>query len=167
MQLEECLAEASREGRSRLCNTALCTGQLGCETREEVILGLLRAQDRYWRQYSEGISREEDNVLGSRTCRYRSYDLLDVVDRIRDTGVLSNALVGEVNLAVSVYSNVLEEGVTTDSVVDIGLRVLVEVDNLGLAAAFAVEYALVVPAVLVVTDKETLRIGRKSSLAGA
>ena len=31
MQFEECLAEASRESRSRLCDTTFCTCQLGGE----------------------------------------------------------------------------------------------------------------------------------------
>ena len=56
VQLEECLAEASREGWSGLCDTALCTSQLSCETRQEVILGLLWSEDRYWRQYTECVS---------------------------------------------------------------------------------------------------------------
>ena len=51
VQLEECLTEASRECRSGLSNTTLCTSQLSCETREEVVLGLLWSQDRYGRQY--------------------------------------------------------------------------------------------------------------------
>ena len=54
VQLEECLAEASREGRSGLCDATLCTSQLSCETREEVVLRLLRSQDRYGRQHAEG-----------------------------------------------------------------------------------------------------------------
>ena len=53
------------------------------------------------------------------------------------------------------------EGVTTDSVVDIGFAVLVEVDYLGIAAALEVEYTVVVPTVFVVTDKETFGVGRK------
>ena len=56
VQLQECLAEASRECWSRLCDTALCTCQLSCEAREEVVLSLLWSQDRYWRQYTKCIS---------------------------------------------------------------------------------------------------------------
>ena len=119
VQLQECLAEASRESRSRLSDTTLCTSQLSSETREE----------------------------------------LNVVDRIAYAGILSNALVSEVDLAVSVNSNVLQQGVAADSVVDVGLALLVEVDNLSVATTLEVEYALVVPSVLVVTNQQTLRIG--------
>ena len=55
VQLQECLTEASRECWSRLGDTALCTSQLSCEAREEVVLSLLSVQDRYWWQYTECI----------------------------------------------------------------------------------------------------------------
>ena len=90
-----------------------------------------------------------------------------MIDRVRNAGVLGYALVVEVDFSVLIYSNVLEESVALDSVVDIRLAFLVELDNLSVAATFVVEYALIVPAVLVVTDKHTLRVGRKGSLTGS
>ena len=81
-----------------------------------------------------------------------------MVDRVRYASVLSYGLVSEVDLALSIYSYVLEESVAADSLVDIWLRNWVEVDNLCVAATLVVEYALVVPTVLVVTDEETLRV---------
>ena len=90
--------------------------------------------------------------------RNRLNDVVDVVDRVRYTCVLSYALVSEVDLAVLVNSYVLEESVATDCLVDIWLRYWVEVDNLCVAATLVVEYALVIPTVLVVTDEETLRV---------
>ena len=90
-----------------------------------------------------------------------------MLDGVRHAGVLRNALVGEVNLAVSVNRNVLQEGVATDSVVDIGFAFLVEVNHLSVAAAFVVEHAFVVPTVFVVADEQTLRVGRKCGLARA
>ena len=56
VQLQEGLAEAGREGGGGLGDAALCTCQLSCEAREEVVLSLLWSQDRYWRQYTECIS---------------------------------------------------------------------------------------------------------------
>jgi hypothetical protein len=91
MQLQECLAEASRECRSRLCDTTLCTSQLSCEAREEVVLRLLSVQDRNRRQHTEGISAQEDNLLCCRTLALRTLDVLDVVDRI-ETRVFSVTL---------------------------------------------------------------------------
>ena len=81
-----------------------------------------------------------------------------MVDRIRYTSVLCNALISKVNLAVLVKSYVLKKSISSDSVVDIRLRILIKVDDLSIAAALEVEYSVVVPAVLVVTDKKSLRI---------
>ena len=57
-------------------------------------------------------------------------DLLDEVDGVAYAGILGNALVGEVDFAFGVDGNVLKQSVATDSVVDVGLALLVEVDNL-------------------------------------
>ena len=90
-----------------------------------------------------------------------------MIDRVRYTSVLGNALVSEINLAVLINSHVLKESVTSDGTVDIRFRLFVEVDDLSVATAFEVEDTVVVPAVLVVTDEETLRIGRKGGLASS
>ena len=82
-----------------------------------------------------------------------------MVDRIANAGVFSDALVSEVDLAVSVNRNVLQEGVALDGSVDVGFAFLVEVDNLSIATTFVVEDAFVVPSVFVVADELTLRIG--------
>ena len=88
-------------------------------------------------------------------------------DRVRYAGILRNRLVGEVDLALLVYRHVLQQRVAADGVPDVGLVLLREVDNLGVAAALEVEYAVVVPAVLVVADQLALRVGRKRGLAGS
>ena len=123
VQFEECLSEASRECRCGLGDAALCTSQLGRESREEVVLCLLGCQDRHGRKYSECVSREEDDVLGcwSRTAWL---DVVDVVDGVGDTCVLGNALVVEVDSAVCCNRNVLEECVALDGSVDVGLVLL-------------------------------------------
>ena len=82
-----------------------------------------------------------------------------MVDRVGNTGVFGHALVLEVDLAFCVNGNVFEKGVASDSVVDIGFAFFVEVDNLSVAAAFEVEHAVVVPAVFVVADEQTFRVG--------
>ena len=51
--------------------------------------------------------------------------------------------------------------------VDIRLGVLIQVDDLCVAAALEVEDAVVVPAVLVIADEQTLRVGGQGGLAGA
>ena len=129
MQLQECLAEASGESRSRLGNSALSSCKLCSEAGQEVVLGLLRCQDGYRRKYAECICRQEDYVVRSRAVRDRLNDLLNVIDRIRYTGVLGNALVCEIDLAVLINSNVLKKSISSDCTVDVRLSFLVKVDT--------------------------------------
>ena len=87
-----------------------------------------------------------------------------MVDRIRNTSILSYALVFKVNLTVLVNSYVLEKSITSDRTVDVWLRLLVKVDNLCVATTLIVEDTIVIPTVLVITDELTLWIGRESCL---
>ena len=80
-----------------------------------------------------------------------------MVDWVRNTSVLGYALISEVNLTILVNCYVLEESVTCDSAIDVWLRLLVKVDNLGIATTLVVEDTLVIPSVLVITDE--LRFG--------
>ena len=151
MQFQECLAEASGESRSRFCNSTFCTSQFSCETRQEVILCLSFCQDRYWRKYTKCICGQEDNVFSCRCRRNRANDFFDVVDRVGNTCVFCNALISEINLSVCINSYVLKKSVTFDCIVDVWLRFFVKVDNFSVASAFEVEYAVVIPAMLVIT----------------
>ena len=163
VQAQEGCAEASREGGGGLCDAALCAGQFRGEAAQEVVFGLLGCQDRNRGEHAECVSAQEDNVLGGGAVATRG-DLLDEVDGVAYAGVLCNALVGEVDFTFFVDGYVLEEGVATDGVVDVGLALFVEVDNLGVAAAFVVEHAVVVPAVFVVTDEQTFGVGGQGGL---
>ena len=88
MQRQERRAEASGEGWCRFGDATLSTGQFGGEAREEVILGLIGSQARNRRQHAESVSSQEDNL--SRVARFgnRLNDVIDVIDRIRNAGVL-------------------------------------------------------------------------------
>ena len=77
---KECLSEASGECRSWLCDSTLCTCKLSCKSRQEVVLCLLRCQNRYWRKYTECICRKEDNVL-SCWCRRNQDERCSGYDR--------------------------------------------------------------------------------------
>ena len=162
MQFQECLAKASRECRCRLCDSTLCTSKFSCESRQEIVLSLSFCQDRYWRKYSESICGQEDYVLSCRCRRDRANDVFNVVDRIRYTSILCYTLICEINLAFSIKCYVLKKSVTFDCIVDVRLRFFVKVDNLSVASAFEVEYAVVIPAMLVITDQETFRVCGKS-----
>ena len=78
-----------------------------------------------------------------------------------------HALVSEVDLALSIKCYVLKKSVSLDRIVDVRLRLFVKVDNLSVASTLEVEYSVVIPAVLVITDEKTFRVGRKGSLAGS
>ena len=82
-----------------------------------------------------------------------------MLDWVRNASVLSHALIVEVDHAISVNGNVLQQCIALDSVIDIRLRILVQLDNLCIATTLEVEHAIVVPSVLIVTNQQTLRIG--------
>ena len=162
MEFEERLSEARGERRRRFGDAALRTREFRREAREEVVLRLLRRQDRDGRQHAECIGREENDMLCMRTRRLlrnlAQHDVLDVINRIGDARVLRHRLICKIHTPRKIDRHILEECVTANGVVDVGLRLGVEVDDLRVAAALIVEDALIVPAVLVVTDQEALRI---------
>ena len=164
MKLKESLSEASGEGRCRLGNSSFGSCKLSSKSGKEVILSLFRCKDRYRRKYSECICGKEDYILSCRCGRNRTYNVLNMIDRIRYTGILGNALICEINLTSFIYGYVLKKSISLDCVVDIRLRILVKVDNLSVASTFEVEYAVVIPTMLVITNQETLRICGKCCL---
>ena len=111
MELQECLSKACGEGRCRLCDAALRTSKLCCETRQEVVLCLLRCQDRYRRKYAESICGQEDYILSCRCCRNRTYNIFNMVDRVRYTGILCYALISEIDLTVLIQRYVLKKSI--------------------------------------------------------
>ena len=90
-----------------------------------------------------------------------------MADGVGHAGVLGDGLVVKVDLAVCVNGYILQQRIALDCVVDVRLGILVQIDDLGIAAALEVEHAVVVPAVLVVADQQTLGIGGQGGLAGA
>ena len=167
MQLQEGLAEACGEGGGGLGDAPLGAGQLGGEAGEEVILGLLRSQDGHRRQHTKGISGQEDHILGSRRRRNGTDNVVNMINGIADAGILGDGLVAEVDLAVGVHGNVLQQSIPADGVVDVRLGFLVQVDDLGIAAALEVKDTVIVPAVLIIADKQALGVGGQGGLAGA
>ena len=88
MQRQECRAEASGEGWRRFGDATLSTGQFGGEAREEVVLGLIGSQTRNRRQHTKGVCGQEDNFRCVTRFGNRLNDVIDVIDRIRNAGVL-------------------------------------------------------------------------------
>jgi len=126
---------------------------------------LFCVQDRNRRKNTECIGRQEDYLFSVRTFRYRFYDILDMINRIRYTSIFRYALICEIDLSVGINRNVFEKSVTCNGIVNIGFAFFIQVDNFGIATAFVVEHTVVVPTVFVVTDKQTFRVGRQSSFS--
>mmetsp|Transcript_3864 Transcript_3864/g.12892 ORF Transcript_3864/g.12892 Transcript_3864/m.12892 type:complete len:667 (-) Transcript_3864:49-2049(-) len=167
VEREEGRAEARGERRRRLGDAALRAGDLGRVAGEEVVHGLALAQARHGRQDAEGVAGEEDH--GLRVARgLRPVERPDVVDRVRHAAV---GRLGQIRVvrraAFGVERDVLEHGVRADRFEDVGLRRLLQVRGLGVAAALEVEDARVVPAVLVVADERALRVRGERRLARA
>ena len=90
-----------------------------------------------------------------------------MVDRVRNASILCYALIAKVDLAVGIYGYVLEQGITTNRIVNVGFALLAQVNYLGIATTFVVENAIIIPAVLVVSNELALGIGRERCLTCA
>ena len=98
----------------------------------------------------------------------RRQGILDPLQLVCSAGVLGLRVVVEVEHAVLVDGDVLEDRpVRVRRREDLGLRRRRQADHLRVAAAFDVEDTGVAPAVLVVADQRALRIGGQCRLAGA
>src|SRR5690554_2834876 len=162
---QERFAESGRERRLWFSNSTLGTCQLGSKSAEEVVLCLVVIQNRDGRQHAESVSRQVDDLLGMAGTR-RKNNLADMVDRVGYAGVLGRRDIGEVDVAFVVYCHVFQQCIATDGTPDIGFVFFREVHGLRVATAFVVEDTVVVPSMLVVTNQETLRVGRERGLAG-
>ncbi len=99
--------------------------------------------------------------------RHRLNDVIDVVDRVADAGVLGFRRIVKIDRAVGTHRYVLQQRIATDGLVDIRLRFCRQTNGLGVAAAFEVEHAVIIPAVLVVANQAAFRIGGEGGFTGA
>ena len=164
MQFKESLSEACGECRCRFCNTTFCTSQFSCKTRQEVVLCLFRCQNGNRRKYAECIRRKEDNFLSSRSRGNRTYNVVNMINRIGNTGIFCYALIVKINLSVFIQCNIFQKCVTFDCIIDIRFGFFIQVNNLCIASAFKVKYTVIIPAVFVITNKETFRVCGKCCL---
>ena len=93
--------------------------------------------------------------------------VVNELDRIRAARVLRDARVGVIDHAIFIEHDVLQHGAEAQRLENIRLVLRRKIDRLGVAAAFDVEDSVVAPAVLVVADQMTLRVGGERRLAGA
>jgi hypothetical protein len=165
---QERLGEARREGGLGLGDTLFGTGHLRGVARDEVVHGLLGAELGDRRQDTTGVACEENNVGRVAAGDAGNLGVLDVLDGVCATSVLSESGVVVIDgSGLRVKDNVLEDGAELDGVEDIGLLLSGEANALGVAAALNVEDASVTPAVLVVTNQGTLGVGREGCLASS
>lgn len=168
VQSKEGLSEAAGEGSLGLGDAVLSTGHLGGVTRNEVEhgLGAVELGDR--RQDTAGIAGEEDDVGGRVGGKARNLGVGDVFDGVGASSVLSEGSVVVVNLTSKrVEDDVLEDGTVSDSAINIGLLLSRETNGLGVATTLDVEDTVVGPAVLVVTNKSSVGVGRECGLASS
>ena len=167
MKFEERLTETRTEGRSRFGDSAFRSGEFCGKAAEEIIFRLFRSEDGNRRKYAESVRTQENDGLSRRAVTVRTDNVFNVVNRIAYAGIFGYALVGKIDLAVFVNGDVFQKCVAVNCVINIRLRFFVEVDDFCIATAFKVKYAGIVPAVLVVADKQAFRVGGKSGLACA
>ena len=99
-------------------------------------------------------------------CALRGEMVRDLLELVGGAGVLGLREVVEVDGAALIDDDVLEDRPErARRPVDLGLRLRVEADHLGVAAALEVEDAVPAPAVLVVADQRAVRLGRERRLA--
>jgi len=166
VESQEGLGEARGEGGLGLGYTLLGTGHLGGVTGDEVVHGLGGGELGNGRKNTTGVACEEDDVLGVAVGNARDLGVLDVFDGVGAASVLGEGGVIVVdNTGDRVEDDVLKDGAELDGVVNIGLLLGGETNALGVATALDVEDTSVTPAVLVVTDQGTLRVGGEGGLA--
>lgn len=157
---------AGGEGWDRLQDTVLGTRSLRSVTSQEVVAGLLRGEAGDGREDTEGIASEHDDVTRLTVDDAGNLGVGNVFDGVGAASVLGDADVIVVRRTSSgVVDDILEDGTELDSVEDIGLLLGREVDALSVATTFDVEDASVGPDVLIITDQETVRVGREGGLA--
>ncbi len=134
-----------------------------------------RGEDRHGRQHAEGVGGEQHDRLGVGTLGALGHARV-AGEGVGEAGVLGDRAVEQVEvLGVGVGHrltgqgrHVLDQGALhRQGGRDDGLVVLVEIDQLGVAAVLEVGHATLGPDVLVVADQEAVGVGREGRLAGA
>lgn len=168
VQGQEGLGEARGEGGLGFGDTILGAGHLGGVARDKVEHGLGAVELGDGWQHAAGVTGKENDVGGCRGRQAGDLGVGNVLNGVRTAGVLGQCGIVIVDYAgLGVKDNVLQDRAKADSAENIWLLLRRQADALCVAAALNVEYTLVAPAVLVVTDERTVGVGRQGRLAGA
>ena len=168
MARQERRAEAGGEFRFDADQPLLGAGDLGGIARQEVVHRLVGVELGDRRHHAKSVGGQEDDVLrvsGAAAARGVGNEL----HRISRTGVLGlGAVVVIGNAGFRIEHHVFQHGTeVVGGVPYLRLGFLRELDRLGIAAALEIEDAVRAPAVLVVAEQNSMRIGRQRGLAGA
>ncbi|MNY41782.1 hypothetical protein D3C86_1766210 [compost metagenome] len=98
---------------------------------------------------------------------HRLHDIIDVIDRIRHAGVFGFRGIVKIDASIGTHGDVFQQRIAADGTENVRFRFCRQADRFGVAAAFEVEHAVIVPAVFIVANQTALRIGGKGGFAGA
>ena len=136
-------------------------------TSQEVIASLLRSELAHRGKHTEGIAGQHDNVRGLAVNNTRNLSVRDIFNWVCTTGILRDADVLVVGSAVQwIVDDVLEDAAVLDGVENIGFLLSGQVNALGVASTFDVKDTRVRPDMLIVSDEQTVGVGRKGGLSG-
>ena len=157
-QRHEWRAETGRESRLWLCDPNFSPCHLGGVPGKEVVHRLSRVQSADRRQHTERVAGQKEDVLGM-GARPVSRRARNVRDWIRDPGVLRNGSIEVIRChSVLLETDVFEHRAKLDRIVNLRFAVRIEVDGLGVTAAFHVEHTVFAPSVFIVPDERTVHI---------
>ncbi|VGQ11051.1 hypothetical protein SB00610_05425 [Klebsiella quasipneumoniae subsp. similipneumoniae] len=131
-----------------------------------MVLHLLGGQTGDRRQDAKRVSGKENDLRRMACAGHRLDDIVDMRQRIGDAGILGFAAVGIIHAAVGAHHHVFQQRIAADGAINLRLRLRVEINGLGVAAAFEVKYPVIVPAVLVIANQLTMRVGGQRGFAG-
>jgi len=151
----------------RICGDGRVQSDLRSVTSQEVVASLLRSKLTYRGKHTEGIAGQHDNVRRLAVNDARNLSVGDIFNGVCATGILRDADVVVVGSAVQwVVDNVLKDAAVLDGVENIGFLLSGQVDAFGVASTFDVEDTRVRPDMLIVSDEQTVGVGRKGGLSG-
>lgn len=167
MERQERRTKTGGKRRRRLGDPALCASQFGGEAGQEMVLRLVGRQARYRWQNAESIGREENHLTSVSRFGNRFDDVVNMVNGIGDAGVLRFAAIVKIHAAIFPYRDILQQRIAFDGTVNIRFCFFLQFDGFGVAAAFKVKHAVIIPAVFVVANQLALRIGGQRGFSGA
>ena len=79
-------------------------------------------------------------------------DIVNVIDRVRHSGIFCLGAVVVVNFSLFIDSDILQQRIAPDGVINIRFAFLAQFDGLGVATTFEVEHTIVIPTMFIVTN---------------